>query len=168
MEFKDYYKILQVDASAEAEVITAAYRRLAQKYHPDKNKSAGTTFRMQELVEAYNVLSDPDKRAKYDSEYSAHSAYRHVTYPDFYTYEESDGLCYGLLHDNWIHDSPIAFPIADIESYLRVGNPLGAICSSYILDGTGFWEISKREWEYASLLRGAIDKRLNKIQDTSN
>lgn len=67
MGSKDYYKILQVDPSAEPEVIASVYKRLAQKYHPDKNKSPSATRRMQEINEAYEVLSDPVKRAQYDS-----------------------------------------------------------------------------------------------------
>ena len=62
----DYYHILQVDPSADTHTINAAYRRLAQEYHPDLNKSPDATLRMQEINAAYSVLSDPLKRAKYD------------------------------------------------------------------------------------------------------
>lgn len=62
----DHYKTLQVDSSAEAEIIVAAYRRLALKYHPDTNKSPDATRRMQAINEAYEVLSDSTRRAKYD------------------------------------------------------------------------------------------------------
>ncbi len=65
-ELKNYYRILQVDPSAETEIITAAYRRLAQKYHPDANRSPDATRRMQEINEAYGVLSNPEKRAHYN------------------------------------------------------------------------------------------------------
>jgi DnaJ-class molecular chaperone len=68
MEYKDYYKILGVSKSASAEDIKKAYRRLARKYHPDVNpgdKSAEARFK--EINEAYEVLSDPDKRRKYDT-----------------------------------------------------------------------------------------------------
>ncbi len=66
MENKDFYKILQVDVLAESEVITAAYRRLALKYHPDTNSDIGALQRMQEINTAYEVLGDPSKRAEYD------------------------------------------------------------------------------------------------------
>ena len=62
----DYYAILQVAPSAEQEVIDAAYRRLAAKYHPDVNHSAGALERMKQMNVAYDVLSDPRKRAEYD------------------------------------------------------------------------------------------------------
>jgi curved DNA-binding protein CbpA len=63
---QDYYQILQVASAAEQEVIEAAYRRLAKKYHPDVDTSSGATSRMQTLNEAFTVLSSPAKRADYD------------------------------------------------------------------------------------------------------
>src|SRR5215469_5242151 len=67
MEFRDYYKILGVDRKASAAQIKSAYRKLARKYHPDvnpNNKDAERQFK--EINEAYQVLSDPEKRKKYD------------------------------------------------------------------------------------------------------
>jgi hypothetical protein len=60
------YKILQVDSSAEPEVIEAAYRRLARKYHPDVNPAPDAVARMTRLTEAYTVLRDPIRRAEVD------------------------------------------------------------------------------------------------------
>jgi len=68
MEYKDYYKILGVDKSAGKEELKKQYRKLARKYHPDvntKDKDAGLRFG--EISEAYDVLSDDDKRRKYDA-----------------------------------------------------------------------------------------------------
>ncbi len=62
----DYYTILQVDPRADPEVIQAAYRRLAAKYHPDVDPSSGATERMKLLNAAYEVLSDPEKRMEHD------------------------------------------------------------------------------------------------------
>ena len=62
----DWYVILQVDAAAEPEVVEAAYKRLAHKYHPDVNADPDATATMQRLNEAYEVLSDPKKRSAYD------------------------------------------------------------------------------------------------------
>ena len=67
MEYKDYYKTLGVDRSADDKVIKQAYRRLARKYHPDVSKAKGTAERFKEINEAYEVLSDPEKRKRYDS-----------------------------------------------------------------------------------------------------
>jgi DnaJ-class molecular chaperone len=66
-EYKDYYKILGVQRSADEKEIKSAYRKLARKYHPDVNpgdKSAEAKFK--EISEAYEVLGDPDKKAKYE------------------------------------------------------------------------------------------------------
>ena len=68
MATKDYYKILGVSKSANAEDIKKAYRKLARKYHPDVNPGNKTAeARFKEINEAYEVLSDPEKRRKYDS-----------------------------------------------------------------------------------------------------
>ena len=64
----DLYEILQVHHAAEPEVVEAAYRRLARKYHPDVNKSDQAEGMMKALNRAYEVLSDPVKRAAYDRE----------------------------------------------------------------------------------------------------
>src|SRR6266446_2928945 len=67
MEFVDYYKILGVDKNAKTEAIKKAYRKLARKHHPDLNpndKEANKKF--QQINEANEVLSDPEKRKKYD------------------------------------------------------------------------------------------------------
>jgi molecular chaperone DnaJ len=65
---KDYYEILGVARAAAEKEIKAAYRKLARKYHPDVNKdSPGAEDRFKEVAEAFAVLSDPGKRAQYDS-----------------------------------------------------------------------------------------------------
>ncbi len=67
VEFKDYYRILGVDRNADDKAVKSAYRRLARKHHPDvaKTKDAGERFK--EISEAYEVLSDPEKRRRYDT-----------------------------------------------------------------------------------------------------
>lgn len=67
MDYKDYYKILDVTKEASKEEIKRAYRRLARKYHPDVNKDVGAEDKFKEIAEAYEVLKDEDKRKAYDS-----------------------------------------------------------------------------------------------------
>jgi curved DNA-binding protein len=74
MEYKDYYQILGVERSASADDVRKAYRKLALQYHPDRNpgdKQAEERFK--DINEAYQVLSDSEKRARYDQLGSAYS-----------------------------------------------------------------------------------------------
>ncbi|MGW8251193.1 MAG: DnaJ domain-containing protein, partial [Anaerolineales bacterium] len=67
MEYKDYYKVLGVSRNASAEEIKKSYRKLARKYHPDINpEDENAEEKFKEINEAYQVLSDPEKRQKYD------------------------------------------------------------------------------------------------------
>ena len=74
MDYKDYYKILGLERSAKTDEVRKAYRKLAMQYHPDRNpnnKQAEEKFK--EINEAYQVLSDKEKRARYDQLGSAYS-----------------------------------------------------------------------------------------------
>ena len=65
-QYKDYYQTLGVARTATEKDIKSAYRRLARQYHPDVNKDPKATERFKLINEAYEVLSDPKKRTKYD------------------------------------------------------------------------------------------------------
>jgi curved DNA-binding protein len=81
MEYKDYYKILGVDKNATQDEIKKAYRKLALKYHPDRNpgdKAAEEKFK--EITEANEVLSDPEKRKKYDQLGSNWKQYQNMNF----------------------------------------------------------------------------------------
>src|SRR5206468_1715680 len=67
VDFKDYYRILGVDRKADDKTVKSAYRRLARKHHPDVAKAKDSAERFKEINEAYEVLSDPEKRRRYDS-----------------------------------------------------------------------------------------------------
>jgi curved DNA-binding protein len=67
MEFIDYYKVLGITSEASAKDIKTAYRKMARKYHPDLNPNdAGAELKFKQVNEAHEVLSDPQKRKKYD------------------------------------------------------------------------------------------------------
>lgn len=62
----DHYGVLGVPRNASAEEIRSAYRRLARQYHPDVNSSADASARFKEITQAYEILSDPERRQRYD------------------------------------------------------------------------------------------------------
>ena len=73
MEYRDYYQILGISRQADDKEIKRVYRQLALKYHPDKNPDSEEKFK--EINEAYEVLGDPEKRAKYDRLGSSYRAW---------------------------------------------------------------------------------------------
>ena len=86
-EKRDYYEVLGVDRSTDAETIKKIYRKLAMKYHPDRNpddKEAEEKFK--ETAEAYEVLSDPQKRQRYDK--FGHQGMRDIGYQGFHSAED--------------------------------------------------------------------------------
>ena len=73
---ESYYELLQVQPTADVEVIRAAYRSLARRYHPDQNPSPSAEATTKRLNKAWEVLSDPAKRAEYDKTFAAGSSSR--------------------------------------------------------------------------------------------
>ena len=66
MSKRDYYEVLGVAKDATPEVVKRAYRKKAMELHPDRNKAPEAEARFKEAAEAFDVLKDPDKRARYD------------------------------------------------------------------------------------------------------
>ena len=96
MDYKDYYQVLGVDRKASEDEIRKAYRKLAMKHHPDKNpgdKKAEEKFK--EINEAYQVLSDAEKRARYDQLGSAYS-----------NFKTSGGRPGDFQWDDWFTNAP--------------------------------------------------------------
>ena len=89
---KDYYEILGVGRDASKADIKKAYRKLALKYHPDKNKEKGAEDRFKEISEAYGVLYDDEKRSRYDQfghagidgQYSQEDIFRGVDFGEIF------------------------------------------------------------------------------------
>jgi len=69
---KDYYKILEIEFGADIPSVKKAYRRLALKYHPDKNKAPDASAKFIEITEAYEVLNNDIKKNQYDNLYSSY------------------------------------------------------------------------------------------------
>ena len=90
---RDYYEVLGVSRDASQEEIKKAYRRLALKYHPDRNKSKEAEEKFKEISEAYAVLSDPEKRRLYDTyghagideRYSQEDIFRSARFDDIFS-----------------------------------------------------------------------------------
>src|ERR1035438_9905962 len=68
----DYYAVLEIDPSADVIEVNAAFRRLAWRYHPDRNPAPGATLQFQDINQAHQVLSDPERRAEYDAQWHPH------------------------------------------------------------------------------------------------
>ncbi|HMM10728.1 MAG TPA: J domain-containing protein [Bacteroidales bacterium] len=122
MEYKDYYKILGVDKSASPDAIKKQYRKLAKQYHPDRNqgdKAAEEKFKS--ISEAYEVLSDPAKRKKYD-ELGANWKQYEQTY-------QSYGQHYGTRNARKSHES-------DFESIFGGGHGFSDFFEAFF--GSGF------------------------------
>jgi molecular chaperone DnaJ len=99
---RDYYQVLGVGRDADAQAIKDAFRQLALKYHPDRNKSPEAEDRFKEIAEAYAVLSDPKKRAEYDARgfagvagYSAEDLFGGIDFGDIFG-DLGFGLDFGL------------------------------------------------------------------------
>src|SRR5487761_1214716 len=97
----DYYKILAVDRGAPVEVIRFAFKALALKYHPDRNKDPGAEERFKEVQRAYDILGDPDKRRGSDATLDTASR---TAAPTSYAapgrfWLEPDLIDFGILHD---------------------------------------------------------------------
>ena len=96
MEYKDYYKILGVDRTAKEEDIKRAYRKLALQYHPDHNpNNQQSEEKFKEINEAYQVLGDSQKRARYDQ---LGESYNH--------WQQRGGSSGGFNWEDWFATSP--------------------------------------------------------------
>ncbi|RPI33197.1 MAG: J domain-containing protein [Chloroflexota bacterium] len=125
MEYKDYYKILGVDRNAKEPEIKRVYRKLALQYHPDHNpgdKKAEDKFK--EINEAYQVLSDPQKRTRYDQLGESYSRWQQRGAPGGFNWEE------------W-SNTPAGYPRGDYSSRVEY-NDLEDIL------GGGFSEFFRR------------------------
>ncbi|MFC1977542.1 DnaJ domain-containing protein [Chloroflexota bacterium] len=121
VNWKDYYNILEQRPTANAQDIKSAYRRLARKYHPDRAEDSPAPDRMAEVNEAYEVLSHPDRRAKYDE-----------TFRSSWQLTEEDAL------DAELKDA-MARLAREQRRYRRMERPAGPIRTNILLDSFLAW-----------------------------
>ena len=91
---RDYYEVLGVDKTADEKEIKKAYRKLAMKYHPDVSEEEGSEEKFKEISEAYAVLSDDEKRQRYDQ--FGHAGMEGYTAEDFYQNVNFDDIFQGF------------------------------------------------------------------------
>ncbi len=124
---RDYYDILGVAKDADAKAIKNAFRDLAKKYHPDRNPEPEAEEKFKELAEAYAMLSDPDKRARYDAGgharvagYSAEDLYGGIDFADLFR-GQGGSFDLGAIFGGFGRPRRTGPPHgADVETLLRV------------------------------------------------
>ena len=128
MEYRDYYKVLGVDRTATKEQIKKAYRSLALKYHPDRNQGdQQAEEKFKELNEAYQVLSDPEKRTRYDALGESYNRYQQRGgAPGGFNWEEwyargTSGQAYGSPNQAYGTPGNVQFDMGDLNDFLKGG-----------------------------------------------
>jgi len=145
---KDYYRTLGVIDDAEDIVIRAAYKALAQRYHPDKWKGdpSESNRRMSDINEAYEVISDPEKRKKYDEDYFRHRARDESN-------QDDDGDANFISEDDEAWQYAIQFFPNIIKEYDELGKISKVLANTYKAN-----LISNREYNISSELKNRLLK----------
>jgi len=136
---KDYYKILEVDKECEKEDIKKSYRKMALKYHPDKNNGDDSKFK--ELAEAYEILSDDNKRRQYDYNCSHgvnYSTFGHQfmnpndLFKEIFKNSDMDMMMSRFMNPP-VHQNNVSFDNSFLSPDFVLNNTLNSISSSTII-----------------------------------
>ena len=160
----DPYKVLQVDPEAEDEVIQAAYRRLAQKYHPDRSPGPDAVDRMVAINAAWAIVGDPERRAAFDRErrssFPGPAAAPHVRYAPS-PGERSPNRPPETVSADWTsgrnsagggYDASMQAPDGLGAAGRPPGNPSGSVLSFGRYAGWSLGEIARSDLEYIEWL----------------
>jgi len=121
----DYYNILGVDKTADSETIKKAYKKLALKWHPDKNREPGADEMFKTINEAYAVLSDSDKRQTYDN-FGKDGLNKHgmggMHFDPMHMFNQMFGGNFGMFNNPMFNQSNIASPDIEFIEKLTLGD----------------------------------------------
>ena len=133
---KDYYKILEVEEKASADEIKKSYRTLSKKYHPDVNPDGTEQFK--EIAEAYEVLSSPEKKTKYDN--SRANPFNGTSYEEMFSQMFGNrGNQFKQQRRKNAPDKIIKVLVSPVESYLGVNKELHYVKNNHcqVCNGSG-------------------------------
>ena len=132
---KDYYKILEVEEKASADDIKKSYRALSKKYHPDVNPDGADKFK--EIAEAYEVLSNPEKKSQYDN--SKNNPYRGTPFEEMFKNVFNQETNFRQQRRSAVPDKVIKLQVTPIESYLGADKEINYIKDNHCTtcNGTG-------------------------------
>ena len=142
--FKDYYSILQISPLATVEEIRQAYRDMSKKWHPDKNPGVDVTNIMQDINEAYAILEDPTKKARYDNEYRRFKAQSTVrTHPMSNTGTDAHSQSYTYTYD--VQDESLKNDMTNARTYAQelVNEFLKSLRNTSKQAAKGAWDSAK-------------------------
>lgn len=136
--FKDYYTILDIRQDASLSDIKKAYKLQALRWHPDKNQGTNTTKKMQNINEAYLILSDSDARSRYDQEYNNYKQeFSKTTYSDGFSARDDYEIRDEVLNE-WINKARRE-SIALARQAIRDISGMTVVAYKAALDKAKYW-----------------------------
>ena len=114
---RDYYETLGINRNANEEEVRKAFRKKAMEFHPDRNKEPGADAKFKEVNEAYQILSDPNRRAKYDQ--FGHAGVNSSGGQGFEGFDVFGG--FGDIFDDFLEAEPLsALELGQEEHYRQI------------------------------------------------